>query len=255
MRRAFVVLLAVLALPAPASAEWSCADATYASEVCPWVREAPWFGEAADGYAVPGVAMRWSSDGYPPGSAAMNWNDGIYVIVTLPAAGPRDAAALLVDIAYEPHGWQGEARALMPEAVIVRLGEKDWRADAPEYPPPASDRFHWPPRYVGGNLYRFTFGADLVAAMLAASTVALHSYRDIFLSDDPSAVLRFEILFRDDDGGIFSSDDILEIDSGICEVNCRPHLSLAGFAEAYAGSAADSGSEAGAPVPKRPGQP
>src|SRR5690606_30660209 len=110
MRAALLALLAALALPVPASAEWSCADATYASEVCPWFREAPWFGEAADGYAVPSVAMRWSSDGYPPGSAAMNWNDGIYVIATLPAAGPRDAAALLVDIAYEPHWQRGEAR-------------------------------------------------------------------------------------------------------------------------------------------------
>lgn len=104
MRAALLALLAALALPVPASAEWSCADATYASEVCPW------FGEAADGYAVPSVAMRWSSDGYPPGSAAMNWNDGIYVIVTLPAAGPRDAAALLVDIAYEPHWQRGEPK-------------------------------------------------------------------------------------------------------------------------------------------------
>src|SRR5690606_23307029 len=115
MRTARLALLSTLALPVPASAAWSCTDATYASEICPW------FGEATDGYAVPSVAMRWSSDGYPPGSAAGNWNDGIYVIATLPAAGPRDAAALLVDIAYEPHRRQGEARALTPEAVIVRL--------------------------------------------------------------------------------------------------------------------------------------
>lgn len=240
MRAALLALLAALALPAPAGAEWSCADATYASEVCPWFREAPWFGEAADGYATPGVGMRWSSDGYPPGSAAMNWNDGIYVIATLPAAGPRDAAALLVDIAYEPHWQQGQARALTPEAVIVRLGEKDWRADAPEYPLPTSDRVHWPPLYVEGNLYRFTFGPDLVAAMLAASATAPHSYRDIFLSDDPAAVLRFEILFRDADGGMVSSNDILKINSGICETNCQPRLSLAGFVEAYDGSAADA---------------
>lgn len=131
MRAALLVLLSTLALPVPASAAWSCADATYASEICPWFREAPWFGEAADGYAVPSVAMRWSSDGYPPGSAAMNWNDGIYVIATLPAAGPRDAAALLVDIAYEPHKQRGEARALTPEAVIVRLGAEDWLLRTP----------------------------------------------------------------------------------------------------------------------------
>ena len=239
MRAALLVLLSTLALPVPASAAWSCADATYASEVCPWFREAPWFGEAADGYAVPSVAMRWSSDGYPPGSAAMNWNDGIYVIATLPAAGPRDAAALLVDIAYEPHRWQGEARALTPEAVIVRLGAEDWRAAAPEYAPPTSDRFHWPPLHVEGNLYRFTFGPDLVAAMLAASETAPRRYGDLY-GDAAQGVLRFEILFRGADGDIVSSNDILEIDSGVCETNCQPHLSLAGFAEAYDGSVADA---------------
>ena len=240
MRAALLVLLSTLALPVPASAAWSCADATYASEICPWFREAPWFGEAADGYAVPSVAMRWSSDGYPPGSAAMNWNDGIYVIATLPAAGPRDAAALLVDIAYEPHRWQGEARALTPEAVIVRLGPEDWRAAAPEYAPPTSDRFHWPPLYVEGkNLYRVTFGPDLVAAMLAASETAPRRYGDLY-GDAAQGVLRFEILFRGADGDIVSSNDILEIDSGICETNCQQHLSLAGFAEAYDGSVADA---------------
>ena len=239
MRAALLVLLSTLALPVPASAAWSCADATYASEICPWFREAPWFGEAADGYAVPSVAMRWSSDGYPPGSAAMNWNDGIYVIATLPAAGPRDAAALLVDIAYEPHRWQGEARALTPEAVIVRLGAEDWRAAAPEYAPPTSDRFHWPPLYVEGNLYRFTFGPDLVAAMLAASETAPRRYGDLY-GDAAQGVLRFEILFRGADGDIVSSNDILEIDSGTCETNCQPRLSLAGFAEAYDRSVADA---------------
>ena len=240
MRAALLVLLSTLALPVPASAAWSCADATYASEICPWFREAPWFGEAADGYAVPSVAMRWSSDGYPPGSAAMNWNDGIYVIATLPAAGPRDAAALLVDIAYEPHWQRGEARALTPEAVIVRLGAEDWRADAPEFALPTSDRFQWPPLYVEGkNLYRFTFGPDLVAAMLAASETAPRRYGDLY-GDAAQGVLRFEILFRGADGDIVSSNDILEIDSGICETNCQQHLSLAGFAEAYDGSVADA---------------
>lgn len=235
MRRLLPALLAAFALPAPAGAEWSCADATYASEVCPWFREAPWFGEAADGLAAPKVAMRWSSDGYPPGSAAGRWIDGIYVIVSLPAAGPSGSAALLVDIAYEPHWQQGRARALTPEAVIVRLGEEDRRADAPERLPPASDRYHWP-YIVEEDVYRFSFGADLVAAMLAASDAAPHSYRDLFLGDDPTAVLRFEILFRDTDGDIVSSNDIIEIDSGICEANCRPFLSLAGFAEAYEGN-------------------
>lgn len=239
MRTALLALLAALALPVPASAAWSCADATYASEVCPWFREAPWLGEATDGYAVPGVAVRWSSDGYPPGSAAMNWNDGIYVIVNLPSAGSLDAAALLVDIAYEPHRRQGEARALTPEAVIVWLVEEDWRADAPEYAPPASDRFHWPPLYVEGNLYRFTFGPDHVAAMLAASETAPRRYGDLY-GDAAQGVLRFEILFRGVDGSMVSSNDVLEIDSGTCETNCQPRLSLAGFAEAYDRSVADA---------------
>lgn len=240
MSAALLALLAALALPVPVSAEWSCADATYASEVCPWFREAPWLGKAADGHAVPGVAMRWSSDGYPPGSAAMNWNDGIHVIATLAAAGPRDAAALLVDIAHEPHRWQGEARALTPEAVIVRLGAEDWRADAPENPPPTSDRFHWPPLFFeGDNLYRFTFGADLVAAMLAASETAPRRYGDLY-GHAAQGVLRFEILFRGADGDIVSSSDILETESGTCETNCQPRLSLAGFAEAHDRSVADA---------------
>src|SRR5690606_27762847 len=146
-------------------------------------------------------------------------NSGLF-IATLPAAGPRDAAALLVDIAYEPHWQRGEARALTPEAVIVRLGAEDWRADAPEYAPPTSDRFHWPPLYVEGNLYRFTFGPDLVAAMLAASETAPRRYGDLY-GDAAQGVLRFEILFRGVDGDIVSSNDILEIDSGTCETNCQ----------------------------------
>lgn len=222
------IILVALSL-SPARAEWSCADATYASETCPW------FGQA-DGHAAPAVGMRWSSDGYHPGSAAGRWNDGIYAIVSLPRGEPAGAAALWIDIGYEQHWQPDKARALEPVALIVRLGEAQWRADAPQPLPPASDQHRWL-HYVEEDVYRFAFGPDLVAAMLAASDAAPRSYRALF-EDDPPGVLHFEILFRNADGGIVSSNDILEIDSGRCEVNCQPRLSLAGFAEAYDGSAA-----------------
>lgn len=224
MKRLLPILLAALALSAPAGAERICADAVYASEVCPW------FGEAEDGFAAPRVAMRWSSDGYRPGSKVGRWNDGIYVIVSLPRAQPSGVATLLLDIGYEPPFMR--ARPLTPVAVDVRLGDEQWRADAPQPLPPAPDAHPWL-RSVEGSAYRFTFGPDLVAAMLAASDDAPRTYRDLLLVDEPTGVLRFEILFRDANGGIVSSSDIVQVDSGRCEAYCRPLLSPAGFAEAY----------------------
>lgn len=233
MRAVLLALPAALMLPAPASGEWSCADATYASELCPW------FSEAADGHAALSVPMRWSSGGYPPGSAAGNWNDGIYVIVGLADARQSDADALLADVAYEPHRRRDEARTLTPEVVIVRLGNEDWRTDVPQLLLLAPDRYRWP-YTVRENVYRFTFGPELVAAMLAASADAPRNYDGLY-GDGVQGVLRLDIHFRDADGGMVSSNDILQIDSGTCETNCQPVLSLAAFAEAYERGLADAG--------------
>lgn len=233
MRSVLFTLLALLALPAPASGEWTCAEAQYASAVCPW------FGEAENGLAAPRVAMRWSSDGYNPGSAVGRLNDGIFAIVSLPRGGPSGGTAFLLDIGYEPHWQPDKARVLVPETVTVRLGDKHWRTNAPQRQPPNALDHSWL-RYVDGNIYRFTFGPDLVAAMLAASDAAPRTYRDLFVHAKRPGVLRFEIHFRDAGGRIVSSDDIIEIDSGRCEARCQPLLSLAGFTEAYRGSAADA---------------
>lgn len=232
MRHFPLIILVALALPASAHAEWSCGDAIYASELCPW------FDPPADGFAAPAVGRRWSSDGYLVGSAVGRWNDGIHVIVNLPHSEALGAATLWIDIGYEPHWRPDKARALEPAALILRLGEAQWRADAPRPLPPAHDDQRWL-HYFEAPLYRFTFDVDVVAAMLTASDVAPRSYGDLY-GDAPRGVLRMEILFRDADGGIVSSNDILEIDSGTCETRCQPRLSLAGFAEAYNRSAADA---------------
>lgn len=233
LARLVPVLLAALALPAPAGAGWTCGQATYASETCPW------FGEAGEGLAAPTVAMRWSSDGYHPESAVGRWNDGIYAIVSLPRAGSPDGAALRLDVAYEPHWQPREARDLRPAAVILRLEDEHWRADVPAAPPRLADGHHWL-QGMEGRVSRFAFGPGLVAAMLAASDAAPHAYRDLFLGEDPSGVLHVENLFRDVDGNSVSSNDIVGIDSARCEANCLPRLSLAGFAEAYRGSTSDA---------------
>ncbi len=191
-----------------------------------------------DGFAAPTVAMRWSSDGYLVGSAVGRWNDGIYVIVRFPRAQPYDVAALLLDIGYEPHWQPDKMRSHEPVAVTLRLRETQWRADTPQLLPPLAND-HPRQEIFAGHLHRFTFGPDPVAAMLAASDAAPRSHRDL-MGEDPQGVLHVEILFRDADGGIASSNDILEIDSGTCEARCQPRLSLAGFAEAYNGSAADT---------------
>jgi hypothetical protein len=224
MKHLPLILLMVFAAPVPASAAWSCADATYASELCPW------FGEGDEGFAAPIVEMRWSSDGYPPGSAAASVNDGIVAIVRLPRAAPSDGAILL-DISYEPHWLPGQARSLTPEAVILRLGERLWRAEAQEPTLPLTSNHPTFPHSAAPS-HHFAFGADTLAAMLSASDAAPRSYHALY-GDDPSGVLHFEILFRGPDEGIVTSNDILQIDSGGCETHCQPRLSLAGFAAVY----------------------
>ena len=74
---------------------------------------------------------------------------------------------------------------------------------------------------------------------LATSAATPRNYGNLY-DDAARGVLRFEILFRDADGGMVLSDDIIEIDSGICEERCQPRLSLAGFAEAYEENVADA---------------
>ena len=223
MRRFLIALMAAFTLPAAASAGWSCAEALYASELCPW------FGKADENFAAPTFGKRWSSDGYHLGSRAGRWNDGIYVLVRIPHAVPPGSAVLWIDVGYESHWSPREARALDPVAVILRLDDRQWRAETSTPVPPDNNPWHTRPDQ---TFHRFTFSADTLDAMLAASATAPLNYRDLH-GGDSASVLHVEILFRDAGDGIVSSNEILKIDSGRCEVNCQPRLSLAGFAEAY----------------------
>ena len=217
-----LAFLMAAATPVPAAADWSCADAIHASATCPWL------GPTVEGHAVPPVAVRWSSEGYLPGSAVGRWTDGIHVILRLPRSEPHGAANLWIDVGYEPHWQPDEARALVPVEVTLRLGDVTWRAreaHLQESSGPAADIFE-------GPLHRFTFDADIVAAMLAGAEAAPLSDAALH-ADDPPGVLHVDILFQEQDGGFVSANDILQIDSGECRTRCAPRVSLAGFAEAF----------------------
>lgn len=233
MRRMLLIMPFLVLASAPAGAGPLCAEKPYADELCPW------FDEAMPGLEQPGLAapvprMRWSRDGYHPGSAAASVEDGIHVVVRLPWTGDR--AALALDIGYEPDWQPDRGRSLVPETAIIRLAEREWRSGASEALPQRRDPHDWKmPASV--ELFRFRFKPELVDAMLAASDAAPQNYHELYAAN-ARGVLRFEILFRDPAGGIVSSNEILDISNGDCEVNCQPVLSLAGFRDAFAGGGA-----------------